>query len=131
MFELEKKNPEQILAYGQDDNCITYGDMLEFCDIFYKQIQKRTLIFVLNDNSIGALSGYLGSMQNRIVPLLLGANMDSELLRILIDTYHPEYLWLPKNKINSLGNFRKLMPSAYSRLSVVHPRSAVQIPGIL
>lgn len=104
MFELEKKNPEQILAYGQDDNCITYGDMLEFCDIFYKQIQKRTLIFVLNDNSIGALSGYLGSMQNRIVPLLLGANMDSELLRILIDTYHPEYLWLPKNKINSLGN---------------------------
>ena len=107
MFELEKKNPEQILAYGQDDNCITYGDMLEFCDIFYKQIQKRTLIFILNDNSIGALSGYLGSMQNHIVPLLLGANMDSELLRILIDTYHPEYLWLPKNKINSLKCFCK------------------------
>ncbi len=39
--------------------------------------------------------GYVTSINNRIVPLLLDAHMDRNLLTSLIEMYRPDYLWLP------------------------------------
>jgi acyl-CoA synthetase (AMP-forming)/AMP-acid ligase II len=63
----------------------------------------RCLIFALCSNTIGSLAGYVGSLNNRIVSLMLDAHLDKDLLRSLIDTYQPAFLWLPTQ---SSGLFR-------------------------
>ena len=92
-LEIEKKNQENIALIDSEGNQVSYGDIVKFVPSFYSAVNKRTLIFVLNDNSVGAALGYLGAMSNHIVPLMLGASMDKELLGELIRIYQPEYIW--------------------------------------
>lgn len=55
----------------------------------------RCLVFCLCQNEIGALAGYLGFVNNQIVPVLLDAHLDKELLVTLLNTYKPDYIWGP------------------------------------
>lgn len=94
-LEINKKDKDKIAIKDSDNQQITYGEIVEFANLFGKTVGERTLLFVLNRNSVGAVIGYLGAMINRIVPLMLGASMDQELLAELIRIYHPKYLWKP------------------------------------
>jgi len=58
---------------------------------------KRCLTFNLCSNEIGSLLGYVGFLNNEIVPLLLDSRLNRELLNTLIDIYKPDYLWLPSS----------------------------------
>lgn len=96
-LDLDKKPKENIAIIDGTETKMSYGELCEFSDIFYGQIQKRTLIFILCQNSIAPLAAYVSCFSNRVVPLLVSANMDAEALENLIKKYHPEYLWLPEN----------------------------------
>lgn len=99
-LELDKKNQESIALVDDKNVIATYGNVLKFVEQMKKVIAKRTLIFILCKNTVGAVMGYLGAMSNRIVPLLISAETDSELLGHLVEVYHPEFLWKP---IDMLG----------------------------
>ena len=94
-LEIDKKNQNKIAIKDSDNQQITYGEIVHFANLFWDKIGERSLLFVLNRNTVGAAAGYLGAMINRIVPLMLGASMDQELLEELIRIYHPQYLWKP------------------------------------
>lgn len=55
----------------------------------------RCLVFNLCSNEPGSLIGYAAFIDHSIVPVMLDAHMDRGLLASLIDTYQPDYLWLP------------------------------------
>lgn len=94
-LELDKKPQNKIALIDSDGQQATYGEVVDFSNVFSTVIAQRTLIYVLNNNTLGSALGYLASMVNRVVPLMLSSTMDSQLLAELIDTYHPEYLWKP------------------------------------
>lgn len=94
-LEIDKKTHDKIAIKDSDNQQITYGEIVHFANLFWNKIGERSLLFVLNRNTVGAAAGYLGAMINRIVPLMLGASMDQELLEELIRIYHPQYLWKP------------------------------------
>lgn len=94
-LELDKKPQSKIALIDSDGQQATYGEVLDFSKEFSTVITQRTLIYVLNNNTLGSALGYLALMINKVVPLMLSSTMDSQLLKELIDTYHPEYLWKP------------------------------------
>ncbi len=98
-LELDKKNKKCIAVIDDNKNEITYGELCEFSKIFASVLPKRTLIFLLAENAIGSLLGYIGSLSNRIVPLILSRNTDTALYERLRDIYQPEYLWIPEDMI--------------------------------
>lgn len=98
MFDLKSKDADKTAAIEESGEKLSYGDLLEFNEVYSKWIPKRTLIFILCQNSAGALKGYVASLSNRIVPLLLDGELDQGLLENLIMAYQPEYLWIPKEK---------------------------------
>lgn len=98
-LEIDKKDQNKIAIKDSDNRQISYGEIIEFADLFGKTVGERTLLFVLNRNSVGSAAGYLGAMINRIVPLMLGASMDRKLLEELIRIYHPKYLWKPAEMV--------------------------------
>lgn len=72
----------------------------------------RCLTFILCSNEVGSLLGYISFLNNRIVPVLVDANLSLDLLNALIDTYRPDYLWLPRTKTGDFSNFISLYEAA-------------------
>ena len=82
----------------------TYADLNNFSKILTKHIPSRSLILTLNKNSIGSIVGYFSFINNELVPLMIDAKTDIQLINRLINKYKPKYLWLPNNKIIDFPN---------------------------
>lgn len=96
-IELEKRERNKVAAIDTSGEQVTYGEIIEFADKWQKRIDHRCLVFIMAENSIGALVGYLSCMINRVVPLLIGSGVKEDALHNLINTYRPSYLWMPES----------------------------------
>ncbi|MCD8016098.1 MAG: AMP-binding protein [Lachnospiraceae bacterium] len=74
---------------------LTYAQLKEETTRLAVTIGKRCLVFSMCSNTAGSVIGYASFLNNRIIPVLLNAHMDSELLESLIDNYQPAYIWMP------------------------------------
>lgn len=99
-LEIDKKDRSTIALIDSEGQQVSYGDITNFAAEFYSVLEERTVIFVLNRNSAGSVMGYLGAMINHIVPLMLGASMDTELLHTLVEMYCPKYIWKPEDLVS-------------------------------
>ncbi len=97
---IEKHKEENIALIDDDKNRVTYKDICDFCHIYNKIVKKRSLVFLLCKNTVGAVINYLSCLENGIVPLLLNASIDEELFGELCQRYKPEYLCIPADAIN-------------------------------
>ena len=97
ILNIDKKNPLDIAAIDDCGKEISYGELVQFCSDFKKTIGKRTLIFILSENVIGSFVGYIASLSSKIVPLIINYNIDKVFLNNLLNTYSPEYLWIPNH----------------------------------
>lgn len=102
-LDLDKTNKDKVAVIDDSGKSITYGDICSFSKRFAEYLPKRTLIFILSQNSIGSLLGYTASLSNRIVPLILSAKTEESLYANLRDMYQPEYMWVPNEMVENLG----------------------------
>jgi acyl-coenzyme A synthetase/AMP-(fatty) acid ligase len=92
------------IAFVQDNNTIlSYSQLETECNAFADRVGSRCLIFSLCTNTMGSLVGYIGALNNKIVPVLLNSNLETSLLFSLIVQYQPSYIWAPKN--SKVGDF--------------------------
>lgn len=97
-LDLDKKERTRIAAVDDSGQSVTYGDLCDFSQEFAKQLPSRSLIFILSENRIGSLLGYVGALSNRIVPLILSSATEEGLYNNLYEKYQPEYLWMPQSR---------------------------------
>ena len=108
-LELDRKEKQRIAAVDDSGQSITYGDICDFSKEFAKQLPRRSLVFILSENCIGSLLGYIAALSNRIVPLIISAATEEGLFNHLFELYKPEYLWMPQAKAEG----RKLIFAAW------------------
>lgn len=101
-FDNLKNNVAVITEEGEK---ITYSQLQEMSLLLISSIPDRCLCFNLCSNELGSLLGYVAFINNRMVPLLLDANLDRDLLANLIETYKPDYLWLPDKMKDEFPQF--------------------------
>ena len=109
-------------------NEVTYKDLNDAADCLASVIGKRCLAFSLCRNEIGSIVGYVGFMNNGIVPVLLNSHLEEELLKNLLETYKPAYLWVPKDQIVQFSEMKEkhaafgyvLLESGYSKEYVLY-----------
>ena len=94
-FEKYAENTALIDDKGQS---VTYRMLKEASDSVAELIEERSLVFSLCSNEIGSVIGYVGFLNNGIVPALLNANLDEDLLQSLLGLYLPAYIWLPEEQ---------------------------------
>ncbi len=101
-LDLDTKPSSSIAAIEDSGRQVTYGDLCDFAKEFAIHIPSRSLIFILSENKIGSLLGYVAALSNRIVPLIISAKTEEGLYTKLRDRYCPKYLWVPSEMAESL-----------------------------
>lgn len=93
VFDIEKKNPSHTALCSDQGISVSYGELE--CQIVHmrKLYPSRCLIFCMCQNEPGAVIGYLGAIENRVVPLLLDANLEKDQLEQFLERYKPAYIW--------------------------------------
>lgn len=85
---------------------LTYGELHKENNKLFEMIKHRCLAFCLCTNSIGSIIGYTAFIQNSIVPVLLNAHLERELLNNLLESYNPSYLWIPTEQVGEFENMQ-------------------------
>lgn len=94
----------------QDDagQMLTYSELQKENEKLADKVGKRCLVFSLCSNSIGSVIGYTAFMKNRIVPALLNAHLERELLDSLIKIYCPAFLWVPVESVECYPDYERV-----------------------
>lgn len=124
-LDIDKKNQNAVAAISDQNEKVTYGDLVEFSRKLGELLPKRSLVFSLCHNQIGSLMGYAGFLSSGNVPLLLSADLDAELLQYLLDTYKPNYLWIPDNQIENFEGEMIIRQYGYALISYSEERIAL------
>ncbi len=80
-------------------NQMTYDVLDSEAFILSERIGHRCLVFALCRNEIGSVLGYTAFINNGIVPIMVNSHLEENLLHNLLETYSPEYMWLPKENV--------------------------------
>ena len=84
-------------------NTISYKELDDYANKIADTIGHRCLVFSLCRNEIGSIVGYVGFVNNGIVPVLLNSHLDEELLSGLLNNYNPSYLWVPNDQVSQFS----------------------------
>ena len=95
MFWNFEQFSDKIALIDDAGQTVTYQELIGYGRNLADAIGERCLVFSLCTNTIGSVLGYSAFMEHGIVPVLLNAHLEKELLRNLLETYQPEYVWLP------------------------------------
>lgn len=89
------KYNDRTAVIADEGSVLSYRELAEFTRQIGAVVPARSLLFALCENSVGSLAGCMAFLNNRLVPLLLDAELDRQLLNRLLAVYQPEFLYLP------------------------------------
>ncbi len=75
---------------------LTYAQLARESRTLCSATDGKCLVFILCENTLGSFLGYTAFLEGGVVPAMLSASVDPELLRSLYDCYRPAYLWAPE-----------------------------------
>lgn len=104
------KFKDKVALIDEFGEQMTYGQLDANSNALAEAIGRRCLVFSLCKNEIGSVLGYVSFINNGIVPVLLNAHLEEELLNNLISTYEPAYLWVPSDQLEQFNG----MDAVYS-----------------
>ena len=85
-----------------------YKNVLIKSETLSKDLEPRSLIFVLAENHTEFFTSYIGFFRKELVQMLLDPKISIDLLKELIETYMPNYIFLPNSLRNDLKSYEVL-----------------------
>jgi long-chain acyl-CoA synthetase len=92
-------SPKEPAIVSEDARTLTYGELASLSDQFGESLKahgRRTIGFILCNNSTQSLAAYLGTLRSGQVACLLDAELQPELLDHLLDSYKPDWVYAPE-----------------------------------
>ena len=98
------------IALKDEYRCaLTYSELDNEVQKLNLVIDERSLVFCLCENRIESVIGYVSCIEGKSVPVLLNAHLDEELLFSLLNTYKPEYVWIPKELTDKFSEMKLVL----------------------
>jgi long-chain acyl-CoA synthetase len=95
--DLDKHGARTALLDASGEPC-SYAELASRADAAGERLRSGSLVACLCENTQASVTGYLGALRARAVPLLLGAEADAATLRGVTSRYAPEFAWLPRTR---------------------------------
>ena len=98
IWDLEKYSAN-IALVDENGMTLTYEQLVAVTSEIAQAAGERCLVFALCKNTIGSVVGYVAFLNSGIVPVLLNAHLEKELLQNLLTTYRPAFIWLSEEQV--------------------------------
>ena len=92
LFKLDFTGTAVITDVGR---LVGYSELKGLSDEWAERVPTRSLVFLLVGNNLDSLVAYVACLNHGVVPLMLDAKIDGQLLQRFIDVYHPDFIWRP------------------------------------
>lgn len=92
----------ELLKYGDavalinNDGELRYAELDAAAKGISAPVPKRSLVFCLCKNCFASVAGYLGFLQQGVVPALIDSQIDAALYKHLYVLYQPQFVWAEK-----------------------------------
>lgn len=119
----------RAIAVSDSGESLCPGDM-DMLSLKFSQVKdnRKQLALLLCTNSLPSLAGYISMLRNGIVPILLDAAKDPELLQNMYAHYRPQLLWCPTNLKSIFGDTeQKFSYDSYSLLESTYKNEDKEI----
>lgn len=103
LFKNELFYEDRLLAEDDGGGRVSYQDLNSFSEELIRRVGGKKLIFILCENTIGSLLGYLGCLKTGVVPLMLEKQINPQLLARLMEEYCPAFLYVPEDCLTKTG----------------------------
>ena len=80
---------------ADDGRIVSYAELQRRTDEWAAKVPTRSLVFLLVGNNLDSLVAYVACLNHGIVPLMLDAKIDGQLLQRFKDIYRPDFIWRP------------------------------------
>lgn len=90
IFDLDNK--QGIALKDTNGRVLTYQELAAQINKMKKLNPERAVAFILADNNVESLTIFLAMVESGIVPLMLNADLDEDLLEMYIRAYEPLYI---------------------------------------
>ncbi|MBQ4439876.1 MAG: AMP-binding protein [Kiritimatiellae bacterium] len=80
-----------------DGRAVSYAELKQLTDAWGARVPPRSLVFLLVGNNLDSLVAYVACLNHGIVPLMLDAHIDGQLLNRFVAIYQPDFIWEPVN----------------------------------
>ena len=94
LFSLDFKGTAVITDEGRT---VDYTELKRLSDEWAANVPSRSLVFLLVGNNLDSLVAYVACLNHGIVPLMLDAHIDGQLLQRFLEIYRPDFIWGPKD----------------------------------
>ena len=86
-----------IAVIMDDGQTVSYAELKKLSDEWAAKVPTRSLVFLLVGNNLDSLVAYVSCLNHSIVPLMLDAHIDRQLLQRFMDIYQPDFIWRLEN----------------------------------
>lgn len=93
IYNLDRANSDTIAFVDDANHSLTYGELLDFVKTTENLLEKRSLVFILGDNTTAVAAFFCSCIQNGWVPLMLSNDIDESLLRVYLEKYKPQAIF--------------------------------------
>ena len=74
---------------------VSYAELKRMTEEWAAKVPSRSLVFLLVGNNLDSLVAYVACLNHGIMPLMLDAKIDGQLLQRFIEVYRPDFIWRP------------------------------------
>lgn len=92
IFELDFDGMAVVSDTGR---AVSYAELKQMTDEWAARVPPRSLVFLLVGNNLDSLVAYVACLNHSIVPLMLDAHIDGQLLNRFVEIYRPDFIWQP------------------------------------
>lgn len=103
MWDFDKYR-NQTAVVTEYNETLSYADLSAMSRDLAQIMTPRSLLVHLCRNDLGSFVGYVTCIQNKVVPILLNAQIAPEALQEFIDRYRPEFIYAPSEREILLPN---------------------------
>lgn len=84
-----------VAVVTDDGRAVSYAELRQMTEEWAGKVPPRSLVFLLVGNNLDSLVAYVACLNHGIVPLMLDANIDGQLLQRFLEIYRPDFIWRP------------------------------------
>ena len=99
----------EMSALFMDNEVWGYSRLFDVSEKIAGTMPPRSLVFLLCRNTPASIAAYVGFINHGIVPVMIDAALDEDLLAALIAAYRPTYAWIPAERMASFQRGHEIL----------------------